>query len=80
MIIAGVAAFCVVLLVLAFVFPRLSRGPERAGQQTVGLGQRGAGKAPGKLGHWLAKPFQTASKAISKSGRAGRREIGRAHV
>jgi hypothetical protein len=73
MLIAGVAAFCVVLLVLAFLFPRLSSGPERAGQKTVGVGQRGAGKAPGKLGHWLAKPFQTASKAIAKSGSAGRR-------
>ena len=73
MIIAGVAAFCVVLLVLAFLFPRLSRGPERAGSKVVGVGQRGAGKAPGKAGHWLAKPFQTAQKAIFKSGRAGRR-------
>jgi hypothetical protein len=77
MIIAGVAAFCVVLLVLAFLFPRLSRGPERAGQSTVGVGQRGAGKAPGKLGHWLSKPFQTASKAIGKSGSAGRRGRGK---
>jgi hypothetical protein len=77
MIIAGVAAFCVVLLVLAFLFPRLSRGPERAGSKTVGVGQRGAGKAPGKLGHWLAKPFGTAQKAIGSSGRAGRRGRGK---
>ena len=38
-----------------------------------GLGSRGASKAPGKLGKWLPKPFQTSSRAVSKSGSAGRR-------
>jgi len=71
--IAGVAAFCLLLLVGAFVAPRLSRRPQRGGQKVVGLGQRGAGKAPGKLGRWLSKPFGTAQKAIGKSGAAGRR-------
>ena len=77
MLIAGVAAFCVVLIVLAFLAPRLSRHPQRAGQKTVGVGQRGAGKAPGKLGHWLSKPFDSAQKAIGKSGSAGRRGRGK---
>jgi hypothetical protein len=77
MIIAGVAAFCVLLLVAAFVAPRLSRHPQRGGQKAVGLGQRGAGKAPGKLGHWLSKPFNSAQKAIGKSGAAGRRGRGK---
>jgi hypothetical protein len=77
MIIAAVAGFCVLLLVLAFVFPRLSRGPEKGGHKVVGVGQRGAGKAPGKLGHWLSKPFVSAQKAISKSGNAGRRGRGK---
>jgi uncharacterized protein DUF6411 len=73
MVIAGVIVFCIVLLVLAFVFPRLSRHPERAGQGVMGTGSRGASKAPGKLGRWLSKPFGSGSKAISKSGSAGRR-------
>jgi hypothetical protein len=73
MIILGVAAFCVLLCIGAFLAPRLSRHPERGGQKVAGAGQRGAWKAPGRLGHWLAKPFGTASKAISKSGAAGRR-------
>ena len=73
MVIAGVLAFCVLILVLAFVAPRLSRGPQRAGQGAMGLGSRGASKAPGKLGRWLSKPFQTGSRAIGKSGAAGRR-------
>ena len=77
MILIGVAAFCVLLLVAAFVAPRLSRHPQRGGQKVVGVGQRGAGKAPGKLGRWLAKPFQTAQKAIGKSGSAGRRGRGK---
>jgi len=77
MVIAAVIAFCVVLLVLAFLFPRLSQGPERGGHKVVGVGQRGAGKAPGKLGHWLSKPFSSAQKAIGRSGRAGRRGRGK---
>ena len=73
MLIGGVIAFCLLLLILAFVAPRLSRHPERGGQKVIGLGTRGASKAPGKLGHWLAKPFQTSSRAVAKSGSAGRR-------
>jgi hypothetical protein len=73
MTIAAVVAFCILLLILAFLAPRLSRHPERGGQKVLGLGSRGAGKAPGRLGRWLQKPFHTSSKAVSKSGSAGRR-------
>jgi uncharacterized protein DUF6411 len=73
MLIAGIIAFCILLLILAFLAPRLSRGPERGGQKVLGVGGRGAGKAPGKLGTWLRKPFSTSQKAVSKSGSAGRR-------
>jgi hypothetical protein len=73
MVIAGVIVFCAVLLVLAFLFPRLSYGPQKGGHKAVGVGQRGAGMAPGKLGRWLSKPFDSAQKAIGKSGSAGRR-------
>ena len=40
--IAGILVVCVVLLVLAFVFPRLSRHPERGVDKTLGAGQRPA--------------------------------------
>jgi Family of unknown function (DUF6411) len=73
MTIALVVAFCILLLILAFLAPRLSRHPERGGQRILGAGGRGAGKAPGRLGRWLRKPFQTSQKAVSKSGSAGRR-------
>lgn len=72
MIIAAVAAFCVVLLVLAFLLPRLSGHAERAGKAPMHLGSRGAHKAPG-IGRWLAKPFESASKMMGKSGSAGRK-------
>ena len=73
MLIAGVIAFCLLLLVLAFLFPRLSRHPERGGHSVLNVGHRGASKAPGKLGRWLSKPFSSSKKAVSKSGSAGRR-------
>ena len=73
MTIVAVIAFCILLLILAFLAPRLSRHPERGGQKVLGLGSRGAGKAPGPLGRFLRKPFQTSQKAVSKSGSTGRR-------
>ena len=73
MTIAAVIVFCILLLILAFLAPRLSRHPERGGQKVLGLGSRGAGKAPGPLGRWLRKPFQTSQKAVSKSGSTGRK-------
>jgi Family of unknown function (DUF6411) len=73
MTIAIVVGFCVLILILAFLFPRLSRHPERGGQRVLGFGGRGAGKAPGPLGRWLRKPFSTSQRAVSKSGSAGRR-------
>jgi hypothetical protein len=73
MIIGGVIAFCVLILILAFLAPRLSRGPERGGQKVLGMGGRGASKAPGKSGRWLSKPFRTSQRAVAKSGSAGRR-------
>jgi hypothetical protein len=73
MLIGAIIAICLILLVLAFLFPRLSRGPERGTERTIGLGSRGASKAPGKLGHWLSKPFTTSNKAVSKSASTGRK-------
>jgi Family of unknown function (DUF6411) len=73
MLIAAVIVFCAVLLVLAFLAPRLSRYFQRAGEKPMQLGQRAGGKAPGKLGRWLRKPFSTGETAIQKSGEEGRR-------
>lgn len=77
MVVVGIVAVCAVLLVLAFLVPRLSRHPERGTQRTLGAGSRTAGKAPGRLGHWLSKPFSSSSRAVSRSGSTGRRARGR---
>ena len=73
MTIAAVAGFCVLILILAFLAPRLSRHPERGGQKVLGLGGRGASKAPGPLGRFARKPFDQSQKMVSKSGQTGRK-------
>jgi len=73
MIIVGIVAVCAVLAVLAFFIPKLSRHPERGTQRTLGLGSRAGGKAPGPLGRLFSKPFRSSSKAVGRSGSAGRR-------
>ncbi|MEV3928896.1 MULTISPECIES: DUF6411 family protein [unclassified Streptomyces] len=73
MMIIGIVAVCVVLAVLAFFVPRLSRHPERGTQRTLGVGSRVGGKAPGILGRLFSKPFRSSSKAVGSSGSAGRR-------
>ncbi len=78
MLIAAVIAICIVLAILAFLLPRFSRYPERGVERTYGAGGRAAGKAPGPLGRWLRKPFDSANKATRKSASAGRR--GRAKI
>ena len=72
MIIGGVIVICIVLLVLAFLAPRLSRGPQNGVNKGLGKGSSTASKAPGKLGSWLSKPFNTSMKATNKSAEAGR--------
>jgi hypothetical protein len=42
MVIGAIIVFCILLLILAFLFPRLSRYPERGGQKVVGTGGRPA--------------------------------------
>jgi len=72
MVIAAVIGFCVLILVLAFLVPRLSRPVQNAGDRTLGVGQRAGGKAPGPIGRLFSKSFGTSRKAVSKSGSAGR--------
>jgi hypothetical protein len=77
MTIAIIAGACIVLLLLAFLFPRLSRGPQRGGDAALSVPQRGAGSAPGPLGRWFQKPFSSSRKWFSRSGSAGRRGRGK---
>jgi hypothetical protein len=77
MTIAIVVGICIVLAILAFVAPRLSRHPQRGVQKTYSAGGQAAGKAPGRLGRWLRKPFDSANKWTGKSAAAGRRGRGK---
>ena len=73
MLIGAIIVFCVLL----FLARCCSRGC-RASSSGVAT-RRWAwasgppGKAPGRLGRWLQKPFGKSRKAVHKSGSAGRR-------
>ena len=73
MTIAIIIVVCIVLAILAFLLPRLSRHPQRGVDKTLGTGQRAGGSAPGPLGRLLQKPFSSSRKATNKSASKGRR-------
>jgi hypothetical protein len=77
MLIAAIAVVCVVLLVLAFLAPRLSRHPQRGVNKTLGVGERAGGLLPGSLGRWARKPFSSSRRAANKSASAGRQGRGK---
>jgi hypothetical protein len=70
--VAIIIGVCVVLLILAFLVPRLSRGPQKGVDRTLGVGQRAGGKAPGPIGRLLQKPFSSSRRATNKSASKGR--------
>jgi hypothetical protein len=72
-----IIAVCVLLLVLGFLVPRLSRGPQRGVDRTLGAGQKVGGKAPGPIGRLLSKSAGTSRKATNKSASSGRRARGK---
>jgi hypothetical protein len=80
MTIIAIVGICIVLLVLGFLVPRLSRGPQRGVDKSLGVGQRAGSKAPGPLGRLLQKPFSSSRKAADKSASAGRRGRGKLPV
>jgi hypothetical protein len=77
MVIASIVAVCIILLILAFVFPRLSRHPERGVSKTLGVGQRTGSLLPGFLGRWAQKSFGKSQRATSRSASAGRKGRGK---
>jgi Family of unknown function (DUF6411) len=77
MTIAIIVGVCVVLLILAFLLPRLSRRPERGVDRTLGMGQTAGRKAPGPVGRLFSKGFGTSRRATNKSASTGRRARGK---
>ena len=80
MLIAAIIGVCIILLVLAFLLPRLSHGPQRGVDKTLGVGQSAGGKAPGFLGRLFQKPFSSSRKATNKSAALGRKGRGKMPV
>lgn len=76
MLIAGIIVVCIILLALGFLLPRFT-APQSGVNKALGGGGRTAGKAPGKLGTWLAKPFHKSNRAANKSASAGRKGRGK---
>jgi hypothetical protein len=77
MTIAIIVAVCIILLILGFLVPRLSSGPQRGVDRTLGVGQRAGGKAPGPIGRLFSKSFRSSRKATNKSASTGRRARGK---
>jgi hypothetical protein len=71
-----IVGVCILLLILAFLVPRLT-GPQRGVDRTLGAGQRAGGKAPGPLGRLFSKSFGTSRKATNKSAATGRKGRGK---
>ena len=76
MTIAIIVTVCVILFILAFLAPRLSRHAERGAKAPAHAGSRNARKAPG-VGRWLAMPFESATKWMGKAARSGRKGRGK---
>jgi hypothetical protein len=77
MTIAIIVGVCIVLLVLGFLLPRLSTGPQRGVDRTLGVGQRTGGRAPGPVGRLFSKSFGRSRRATNKSASLGRRGRGK---
>ncbi len=72
-----IIAVCIILLILAFLLPRLSRHPQRGVDRTLGVGQSAGGKAPGPIGRLFSKSFGMSRRATNKSADTGRKGRGK---
>ena len=77
MTIAIIIAVCIILLILAFLLPRMSRHPQRGVDRTLGVGQQAGGKAPGPIGRLFSKSFGMSRRATNKSAETGRKGRGK---
>jgi Family of unknown function (DUF6411) len=73
MTLAVIVGICLLLLVLGFLLPRLSRVPQRGVDETLTAGQRAGSRGPGLLGRLLPKPFRASRRAADRSAATGRK-------
>ena len=64
----AVAIFCVLLLVLGFLLPRLSHGPERGGSRVAGAPTKVTCKAPAGWATGSASRFAPARRRSTRAG------------
>ncbi len=72
MTILAAAVICIVLLVVAFAAPAMSRHPERGVMKVLSVPRRLVAKLPGPIGRWAQKPFSNTQEYASKSASKGR--------
>jgi hypothetical protein len=76
--IVAAVVLCIVMLIISFVAPTLSRHPQRGMNKVIGYPRFLVGKLPGPLGRWAAKPFDSTQKYANRSaakGRSGRSKM-----
>jgi len=73
MTVAVIIALCVVMLIISFVAPSLSRHPQRGMNKVIGYPRLLVGKLPGPIGRWASKPFDSTQKYANKSAEEGRK-------
>lgn len=78
MTIVAIAGLCIVMLIVSFVAPSLSRHPQKGMNKVIGYPRFLVGKLPGPVGRWAAKPFDSTQKYANKSADKGRE--GRGHL
>lgn len=78
MTIVAIVGLCVVMLIISFVAPSLSRHPQSGMNKVIGYPRYLVSKLPGPIGRWAAKPFDSTQKYANKSAEKGRE--GRGHM
>jgi hypothetical protein len=71
------AVVAVLLIVLGFLAPRLSRRPQQKADDELDRAQGKAKRAPGPLSKVLEKPVEISHKTVDKSTDLGRNERGK---
>src|SRR5437763_190383 len=76
-VIGVVVGVCLLLLVLGFLLPRLSFGPQHGVDRGLDAGRRAGSEAPGVIGRLLSRSFGGSRRAADRSASTGRRARGK---
>ena len=73
MIIGAIIAVCIILLILAFLLPRLSSGPQKGVDRTLGVGQRAGARPPGRSASCSRSPSAPRARRPTRAPRRAAR-------